>query len=78
MNATTAEKKVAQAGREITVARANSWTGSKDACFRAGADASEMWACSVYSPAVKAIYEPTSFYRTLAELVEDQIEKARG
>ena len=75
MKATTAEKRAAQAGREITVARASAWTGSKESCFRAGVDASKMWACSVYNPAVRAIYEPSNFYRTLAELVEDQIER---
>lgn len=77
MNAKTAEKMVAKAGREITVAKANSWSGSKDACFRAGANASKMWACSSYNPEMKAVYEPTNFYRTLADLVKDQIERAR-
>ena len=76
MNAKIAEKKAAEAGRQITVAKANSWIGSNDACFRAGADPSKMWACSSYNPVQGCIYEPTNFYRTLAELVEDQIERA--
>lgn len=78
MNAQSAEKKVAAAGREITVAKANSWLGSKDACFRAGVDPAKMWACSSYNPNQGCIHEPTGFYRTLAELVEDQISIAEN
>jgi len=63
MKATTAEKIVAKAGRSITVARANSWTGSKDSCFRSGVDASKKWACSVFDPHFKAIVEPANHPR---------------
>lgn len=76
MNAQTAEKKVAAAGREITVAKANSWLGSKDSCFRAGVDPAKMWACSSFANGM--IYEPSGFYRTLNELVADQIERAEN
>lgn len=71
-----AENRVAAAGREITVARAYSWLGSNDACFRAGVNSASKWACSVYCPVMRAVYEPTSFYNTLSELVDDQINRA--
>jgi len=76
MKATTAAKIVAKAGRDITVARANSWIGSKDSCFRSGVDASKKWACSVSDPHFKAIVEPTNHYDTLDELVQYQLDKA--
>lgn len=74
MTSKSAEKKLAAIGRDVTIDRASAWLGSRDAAFRAGMNPAKLWACSVYNPESGFIYEPTTIYCTLAELVEHQTE----
>ena len=68
MRVKAAEKVLKKKEIDATIGHANEWTGSKDACHRAGVDPAKKWAYSTCHDS--RIYEPVSYFDTVYEIVD--------
>ena len=63
-----AEKILKEKGYDVTIAHANSWVGSLNACQRARVNPQKKWAYSICI--MSALYEPTTFFNDIKSLIE--------